>query len=322
MILEQFKGKAVLVIGGTGFLGSNLVNALCKIECNLMVVGRSIKHGGSKKVGKANVKYIAGDVNDSPLIEKLVVGSEYIVNFAGSGPQESVKNPIEDLKTCCLGTLHILESAKYLNAKCKILLIGSRLEFSQKHPGSDLFVHKPFQVYGVDRLALSHYARIYAKYHGLNVRVVRLCNVFGPHKLPVTTSYNVVNQFVDLAIAGKNIVVYGKGHSQRDYLYVDDVIEAILLSINNEKVIGKTIDIGSGRLISIVQIARMIVEAAGSGGVVFSQWPKDYFHIHENDISYLAGVRTTKRLLGWKQRISLSQGIAQTIDFQKRNKGV
>lgn len=312
--------RKVLVIGGTGFLGDNLVKRLIKTNSSITIVSKSRVSGKTKTCYLSEqIKYIKGNVSNTRFIDKIIKTQDVIFNFAGHGPLIGFENPVLDLKTVCKGTLNILESCRKQNPNCRIILMSSQLDFGKvkEKKVDENHDNKPNTIYGTHRLVVTNYSKIYSDLYGLNTTVLRFSNVYGPHPMPAPKKYNIVNYFIDRALKNQTIFIYGDGQQIRDYLYVDDAINALLKAAKLSKISGQVFNLGTGKPTKFIEMANLIVRIIGKGRVKKIPWPKEYLKIETGD--YVMNYFKAKKLLSWKPKVSLSEGINKTVKYHKKN---
>jgi UDP-glucose 4-epimerase len=159
---------------------------------------------------------------------------------------------------------------------------------------------------------VEHYHRIYGQHYGIPYTVLRVTNPFGPYQLPSRSHYGVINGFVMSALRGCTLQLYGGGVQLRDYVHAHDVATAILKAGTDPRAAGETFNVGAGRSVSLAEMARLVVELSGCGGVENVAWPLHYRQVETGD--FICGVDKIERDLGWKAGIPLEQGLRQTIE--------
>lgn len=294
----NIKNKKILVTGGKGFIGTNLVNKL-------------------KNLGASVSTYDLSDgldvQNESQLKDFIKRKFDVIYHLAGlSGSKTSNKAKLEFIKSNTLASITLFNLVTKYSPKTKIIISNSRLEYGnpQYLPVDENHPILPTTIYGLSKLATTQLAIIYNKKNDLDVTIFRTSNAYGPHSNLKFFGYNVINYFVNLALANKILNIYGEGKQERDYIFIDDLIEAFLLAIK-DRAKGKIYNLGFGKGIKIRDMAKIIVEKIGKGRLKFVKWPDDLKSIETG--SYISDITKIKKELGFSPKISFEEGIERTI---------
>lgn len=317
MSTDWYRHRRVLITGGLGFMGTNLSATLLALDAKVTVTTRR----PFSQVGEVpkSLVVVTADVRDGEAMEGLVRDQDVIFNLAGqSGAVLSMNDPLEDLDANCRGQLVLLEAVRKANPRVKIVYPGSRLEYGaaltvpvdEDHPTTPLSVH------GVHKLAAEKYHVVYHRIYGLRTAVFRITNPYGAGQPFQRTDYGIVNRFIQLALANKLLPMYGDGRQLRDYIFVGDLVEAMLLAGASDAVNGEVFNVGSGQGISMVEMAALIIRKAGGGRIDFIPWPSLALAVETGD--FVADIRKISGELGWKPRVSLEEGIERTIAAIRR----
>ena len=308
--------KRVLVTGGLGFMGFNLVRALLRTEARVCVLSRSWPPlPGSVESTVGDVTFFHGDIRDPAVVEEAVAGCDVIFHLAGkSGPTASNASPLEDLDVNSRGLLTLLDTCRHLNPEVKIIFPSSRLVYaaSPKQPTSESAPTAPLSVYGIHKWAAEQYLLLYRRLYGMRACILRITNPYGPFQRPEQNRYGVVNWFIHQAMHDQPLTVYGKGAQLRDYVHVDDVVDALLAAGSSPRAEGKIFNVGSGRGVSFLEMAELIVRAARGGSIRHIEWPADAAMVETGD--FIAETSLIADELSWKARIPLEAGIKGVIE--------
>jgi UDP-glucose 4-epimerase len=314
--VEPYRGKRVLVTGGLGFIGFNLVQALQSASANVGVLNRSWPpRPGSVETTLPGVTFFKGDIRDPAVVEDAVAGCELIFHLAGkSGPAASNASPLDDLDVNSRGTLTLLESCRLVNSGVKIVFPSSRLVYAAnaESPVNETAPTAPLSAYGIHKLAAEQYLLLYQRLHGLRVCVLRITNPYGPFQRPEQNRYGIVNWFIHEAVHGRPLRVYGQGTQLRDYIHIDDVVVAMLAAGVAPEADGKIFNVGTGRGVSFLEVAKMITRAAGRGRIEHTDWPSDAALVETGD--FVADTALISRCLGWNATIRLESGISDVVN--------
>jgi nucleoside-diphosphate-sugar epimerase len=314
-MLAAYSEKKVLVTGGLGFIGFNLVRALQAANAHLSVLSRSWPpRPGSVESILGGVTFFKGDIRDSAVVDEAVAGCEVIFHLAGkSGPAASNASPLEDLDVNSRGMLTLLESCRHVTPGAKIVFPSSRLVYGPhvELPATEAAPTAPLSVYGIHKRAAEEYLLLYQRMYGLRASILRITNPYGPFQRPDQNRYGIVNWFIHEAMHGRPLTVYGEGAQLRDYIHVDDVVDAMLTAGASPEADGRMFNVASGRGVSFLEMAEQIVRAAGRGRVQHVDWPADAALVETGD--FVADTSLIAECLGWKARIPLESGIEDVI---------
>ncbi len=316
-----FAGKRVLVTGGLGFIGSNLVRTLVGLGAHVSVVDSLVpEYGGNRRnlAGIATkVKIHIADVRDWPRLPSLVEGQHYLFNLAGqTSHMDSMTDPQTDLDINCRAQLAILEACRLHNPKIRIVFASTRqiygkpdyLPVDEKHP------LRPVDVNGINKIAGESFHLLYSRVYGIEATALRLTNTIGPRMRIKDARQTFVGVWIRRLLEGAPIEVWG-GEQLRDFTYVDDAVEAFLLAAAREEAVGEVFNLGGPPPVSLRELAEAMVELNGGGEFVVREFPGDRKKI---DIGhYYADDRLIARKLGWKPRTDLRAALAQTLEFYR-----
>jgi len=294
----SFKGKHVLITGGLGFIGSGLSRRLQQLGAHISIFD----------IGKGDdicdVKKIRNAIKNKP---------EVVYHLAGfSGSKESNENIEESFKINTLATVNLFELVLKYSPKAKIILSNSRLEYGKPQylPVDEKHPTLPTSAYGLSKLIATQIALVFHKLKGLNVTIFRTSNVYGPHPTSKFSGYNIINHFIDTAQNNGILTVYGDGQQLRDYIFIDDLVEAFMLAADKHTA-GEIYNLGFGEGIKLKDMAKKIIDKVGKGRLVFEKWPGDYRKVETG--SYVSDIKKIKNELGFLPKTSFDQGIERTI---------
>lgn len=307
-----FTGSRCVVFGATGFLGSHVADAL--IADGADVVGFDLREPAN---GFAGQTHTTGDITDQAAVRSVLEGADHIFAFAGgSGAVRSLAAPLVDLHTSCEAQLILLEAMREVAPGASVVFPGSRLQYGKAAalPVAEDHPLDGTSPYALHKTACDGYHRIYADTYGLHTAVLRISNPYGSHIPgdPARVGYGVVNAFVDRAMAGETIPLYGGGGQLRDFVFVDDVVRAVLLAAVTPAVWGRATNIGSGVGVSLRDVAEAVVAEVGSGAVDTSApWPADAAAVETGDFYF--DVSRAREVLGWVPEVGLTEGVGRLV---------
>lgn len=319
-IASAYNGKKALVLGGTGFIGHHLVQYLVDAGAFVTAVTTRMSHVPNKWRVSKNLNILQGDLRNRIQMDSLVKGADFLFNFAGvSGAVESGQTPALDLEVNGYGVLNVLESCRTINPSVRIIFPGSRLEYGKpkKLPVDETHPLNPICVYGLHKLLGENYHHLYNRNFGLRTTVLRISNAYGPDsRAPGRVSYNVVNQFAKLALDNMPIQIYGDGSQVRDYIYVKDLVEAVLLVALEDSTIGKFYNLGSGEKTPFIDMVRMIISCAKGGNIVFEKWPENAKKVETGDFFF--DISRIKDVIGWEPLFDFEKGVEEMVNCLRK----
>jgi UDP-glucose 4-epimerase len=328
-----------LVTGGCGFIGTNLVrklvaegeHSICIVD-NLSVGTRedlaavssfaevSALEVASKLLPTEHDSplpvLVVGDILDEQLAQGITRGVDVIVHLAANaGVGLSVEDPRHDCLVNVVGTLNYLEAAR-LNGVRRFVFASSGATVGACHPPIDeQVVPHPLSPYGASKLSGEGYCSAYYRTFAVQAVALRFGNVYGPFS---RRKNSVVAKFIRRAMAGETLEIYGDGKQTRDFIYVDDLIEAIQLAASKPNVGGEIFQIATGSETAVIELLKMLVstfhEAGYSERNVAHTAPKG----HEVRRVF-SDISKAKRMLGWQPRVELTEGLKLTVEWFQAN---
>jgi UDP-glucose 4-epimerase len=324
-IMKTLKGKNILVTGGAGFMGSNLVIALVRKGANVTVVDNmSPQQGGNLfnlEPVKDRISVDFSDIRDTYAVNQLVKGKDYIFHLARQTDHIlSQTDPFPDIDVNVRGTAILLEACKKFNPTVRLIYTGTRGQYGPtvKLPVNETAPTNPRGIYEITNLTAEKMVLVYDSVHGIRSICLRLTNIYGPRAQMKTNHYGVVNWFVRLALDNACIPVYGDGRLKRDFLYIDDAIEAMLRCTCTEACYGEIINIGRDTPETFRELADVLVKTAKSGSWKFTPFSQERKAQEPGD--FVSDITKIRKLTGWEPKTSLTEGLKKTIAFYRKNK--
>jgi nucleoside-diphosphate-sugar epimerase len=315
-VTSGYAGKRVLVTGGLGFLGLNLVAGLLRAGARVAITNRSST--------PRSLAWLAGITRgtpvelvlaDSPPSSDQLDGLAVVFNLAGrSGAVQSLVEARADMQANIEFHLKLLETVRRCTPPPRVVFTSSRLVYGDTGSVPVLETHppQPTSLYGLHKLTVEHYHRLYHIHYGVPYSVVRLTNPYGPFQAPERRGYGIINEFIMSAIRDEAITIYGDGSQLRDYPFAEDVVDAILAAGLSERAVGQTMNVGLGRSVRLADFAELIVEIAGAGRIVKTPWPELDRKVETGDS--LCSIELARHLLGWAPRFDWRSGIARSVE--------
>jgi len=316
--------KDILIIGGLGFIGSNLTHALVKKGYKVTIIDAELDPYGwnyfNIETIQKKVEYRKVDIRDKNCLIDAVKGKDVIFNFAGQVSRLiSLENPELDIDINVKGSINVLDAVKIHAPDAKVIFAGSRgqtgepiyLPVDEDHPDN------PTDIYGINKLTAEKYHKLYFDVYGIKTTVFRINNVYGPRCQIKHGHYGVLNLFIGWALQDLPLTVYGDGSQTRDYIYIDDLINAFISIIDNSETNGESFQVGSGIETRFLDMVNIISDTVGKGKIVFQPFPDTLNKIDIN--RFVSSIEKLKKTTGWLPEISLEEGIFRTIEYYKRN---
>ena len=320
-----FAGKQVLVTGGLGFIGSNLSIELVKKGATVSIVDNMMPQLGGNLVNilpvKNDVTINFSDVRDPNSMNYLVKHKDYIFHLARQTDHIlSQTDPYPDIDVNIRGTAVLLEACKHNNPTVRLIYIGTRGQYGKAVtlPVREDAPTNPRGMYELTNLAAEKMIQIYNDVHNIRSVMLRLTNIYGPRSQMKHDHYGVVNWFIRLALEGKTIPVFGNGLLKRDFLYIDDAIDAIFACAVTPGCYGEIINVGRNRAETFLELVKTIVKTAKTGSYLFTPFTPQRASQEPGD--FTSDISKITRLTGWKPKTSLRLGLAKTIQYYRRHR--
>lgn len=322
--MNAFLNKRALITGGLGFIGSNLARRLVEHGARVTLVDSLIPaYGGNLQ----NIADIQGrvtvnvcDVRDRYAMEYLVQGQDFLFNLAGQTSHvDSMADPFTDLEINAVAQLSILEACRRVNPSIRLVFASTRqlygrpdyLPVDEKHP------IRPVDVNGINKLAGEGYHLLYSSVYGIRSSVLRLTNTYGPGMRVKDARQTFLGIWVRQLIEGQPIKVFGDGLQLRDFNYVDDCVDALLLCAVRDEAVGQVFNLGSREVVNLKDLAALLVEVAGGGRYEVVAFPAERKAIDIGD--YYGDFALIERTLGWSPGVALRDGLLQTLAYYRKH---
>lgn len=303
--LEYLQQKKILIAGGTGFIGSHLVSKLVLLKSHIIVVSRH-----RPKIYSKNVKYITADLTSTECVNKLSREKfDIVVNLTG----ESNRINTEKVPTVnTFAVTNILLTLIKKNLLIKFVHLGSRLEYGRAKylPVNEKHPTLPKDVYSIEKLLSSSLINRFCTYFNIPFTIIRASNTYGPHNKFKFNNHNLINYYIDAAVKKQKLTVFGSGRQKRDFIFIDDLISAIVLVLISNKSNGQIYNVGYGKPISFYSFVKLIADEANVK-VKLRKWPKEYLAIETGD--YYADISKIMNSLGWQPAVSFREGIKMSL---------
>jgi UDP-glucose 4-epimerase len=324
MNIELYKNKSILITGGLGFIGSNLARRLVNIGAKVTIVDSLIPTYGGNLFNiediKEKVNCNISDVRDPYAMAYLVKDQDFLFNLAGqTSHMDSMLDPYTDLNINATAQLSILEACRNNNPGVKIVFASTRQLYGKPDylPVDESHPIRPVDVNGINKLAGEWYHLLYNNVYGIRACALRLTNTYGPAMRVKDARQTFLGIWVKLLLEGKPIKVFGDGKQLRDFNYVDDCVDALIMAGASEKSNGKIYNLGSSEVINLKDLAELMLNLGYEGSYELVDFPSERKAIDIGD--YYSDFSLIQKELGWSPKVSLGEGLRKTMDYYKVN---
>jgi nucleoside-diphosphate-sugar epimerase len=316
----KISNKKVLITGGLGFIGSNLARRL--VGCgNLVTVVDSLipEYGGNlRNLHDLRDKIVVNlsDVRDPFSIKELIKGQDYLFNLAGQTSHlDSMNDPFTDLDINAKAQLSILEACRKNNRCIRIVFASTRqiygkpqyLPVDEKHPLS------PVDVNGINKIAGEQYHLLYNQVHEIRSSVLRLTNTYGPRMRIKDAKQTFLGIWIRNLIEKKPIQVFGDGKQRRDYNYVDDVVDALIIAATQNESVGKVYNLGAPDPLSLEDTANIMCQGIEGSDYQMIPFPEERKAIDVGD--FTCDYSSFSSTFGWEPKIKFEEGIKRSLEY-------
>ncbi|CAI1493502.1 Putative UDP-glucose 4-epimerase [Thermococcus nautili] len=305
------RNKLIVVTGGAGFIGSHIAWEL--VRDNEVIVIDNIYTGKAENV-PPGAKLVKADVRDYEAIAELVSNADYVFHEAAQvSVVESIRDPVFTEEVNVLGTLNILRAL--LDGHGKLIFASSAAVYGDNPnlPLKERERPRPLSPYGVTKATAEEYLRVYHELYGLPVVSLRYFNVFGPRQ-GFNQYAGVISIFINRALAGEPLVIFGDGKQTRDFIYVKDVVRANILVAESKRANGRVFNVATGKQTSILELAMKIIEITGTTSSIIFDKPRP------GDIRHSLADITEIKKLGFEPKWSLEEGLKKTVEWYQGRK--
>ncbi|MCK4456642.1 MAG: SDR family oxidoreductase [Thermoplasmata archaeon] len=308
----MLEGKRILVTGGAGFIGSHIAERLC--EDNEVVVYDDLSAGRESNLSgfDGKVDFVRGDVRDSDALGEAVRGVNVAFHCAARvSVTESVEDPIGTSKVNIGGTLRLLWESKKAGVERVVFpssaaVYGSSPEIPKREdmqPDAD-------SPYAASKIVGEQYCRLFTKVYDLPTVILRCFNVYGPRQDISSPYASVIPRFVTAIARGDRPQVFGDGKQTRDFIYVEDVVDAFTLAATATGAEGETFNVASGEGTSVLELLERV------SGIVGSKTEPEFLAERPGDVKHsLADVSRAGSKLGFAPRVGIEEGLRRTVDY-------
>ncbi len=318
----EISKQKVLITGGMGFIGSNLARRLIKYDNQVTVVDSLVpEYGGNVRNLydlQDQVTINLSDVRDPFSINELIKDQNYLFNLAGQTSHlDSMENPFTDLDINAKAQLSILEACRKNNPDIRIVFASTRQIYGKPQylPVDEKHALHPADVNGVNKIAGESYHILYNEVYGIASSVLRLTNTYGPRMRIKDARQTFLGIWIRNLLEGKPIQIFGDGKQRRDYNFVEDVIDALLIGATRTEAVGKVYNLGSPDPLSLEDTAKVMCKLTHGSAYEFVAFPKDRQAIDVGD--FICDYSSFASSFGWEPRVSFEDGMLRSFEYFK-----
>jgi len=300
--------KSVLITGGAGFIGRNLIRLLSSHGYDISVLD-DFSTGSREALEPFDVKVIEGDVRSEADAAKAVRDCGMVVHLAAhTNVINSIEDPVHDARLNVMGTLNMLDALRKKGGNTRFVLASSGAPIGdQPPPAREDIAPRPLSPHGASKLAGEGYCSAFHGSYGIKTAALRFSNCYGPGSMHKTS---VVAKFIRELIDGKDLTIYGDGSQTRDFIFVDDICNAVRLAIESPDPGGRVFQIATGEEVSVGTLAQKIIAISGRDAKVnYEGFRKGEIIRNYSDISL------AREVLGYEPEYKLDHGLKITWDW-------
>lgn len=314
----------ILVVGGAGFLGSNLVRHCLTMNSRQVTVMDSLDpllHSTTQNLQDvwSQIRFIRGDIRNETLLAEIVQDQDIIFHCAAQTSHAlSVQYPLLDAEINCLGSLKLLEAIRLLNPNAVVVysssstVIGKKLNeiADEEHP------ERPLEIYSANKGVAEKYFRIYHTHYDLKTVVLRFANLYGPFGKGYP-EFGFINYFIHLAWTNQEIKIFGEGDQTRNVLFIDDATDILWRAANEPNLVGETYLASAPQHLTVNEITETIVNVFQRGKITHVEWPEDRRRIEIGHVN-LSSDRL-RAITNWEPHYDLTSGLQRTKTILEQN---
>jgi UDP-glucose 4-epimerase len=317
--MTDFEGRHALITGGLGFIGSHLARRLVDEGASVTLVDSLIPEYGGNLFNIEEiidrVRVNISDVRDDHGLRYLIQGQDFLFNLAGqTGHLDSMTDPQTDLEINCRAQLSILETCRRHNPGIKIIFASTRQIYGRPEylPVDEKHLVQPADVNGINKAAGERYHILYSDVYGIRACALRLTNTYGPHMRVRDARQTFLGIWIRRLLEGQPFEVW-EGTQLRDFTYVDDAVDAFCRVALDDDADGRTFNLGGLEVISLHDLAELLIRVAGEGTYETRAFPEERKRIDIGD--FYSDDSLIRSTLGWEPRVKLEDGLARTLAF-------
>jgi len=318
-VSEFYRGKRVLITGGAGFIGSNLAIRLVDLGARVQIVDSMLPAYGADLAHiepvRHKIRVNFSDIRDRHSLSYIVKDEDLIFSLAGQVSHlDSMQDPMTDLEINCRSQLSLLECCRHGNPAARLVFASTRQVYGRPEyvPVDEQHPLNPVDVNGINKLAAEMYYTLYHRVYGIRAVSLRLTNTYGPRMDLETGRKGFVGVFLRKALDGETIQVFGTGEQRRDFNYIDDVVDALLLAGERSELDGGVYNLGHPSTYSLNEFVERLQQLCAFACQRVS-FPDDSKLIDIGD--YSGDFRRFADATGWRPAVDLDEGLRRTVEF-------
>jgi UDP-glucose 4-epimerase len=321
----MWRGRSCLITGGLGFIGSSLAIRLVHLGARVTIADALLPEFGGNL---ANIREVGDrvqvnfcDVRDEHIMAVLVRDTDVVFHLAAQVSHvRSLSDPYPDIDINIKGTASLMEAIRKSGREILVVRTGTRGQYGSatRLPVSEDAPTNPKGLYEISQLTSEKILQMYQSVHGIPAVLLRLTNIYGPRSQMTSSHFGVANWLIRLALDGRPITIFGDGKLLRDFVYIDDAVEAILLTAEEERCHGEILNVGDDRPHSFLDLADAICRHVPGASVQFTEFTRERKAQEPGD--FYSNIDKIEGFTGWRPRVSLDEGVRRTVDFYARER--
>ncbi|HWG79745.1 MAG TPA: NAD-dependent epimerase/dehydratase family protein [Stellaceae bacterium] len=316
---DAFTGARVMITGGLGFIGSTLASRLVELGADVLLVDNLLAEYGGNLFNVAPIRETVtveiADIRDVRAMRALLKGCDYLFNLAGqTSHADSMTDPETDLAINCRAQLTLLEACRQVCPEIRVVYASTRQIYGRPRylPVDEAHPLRPVDVNGVNKMAGEAYHILFHDVYGIRAAALRLTNVYGPRMRIKDARQTFIGVWLRAVLEGRPFEVWN-GAQLRDLSYVDDTVQALLLAATTAETAGGVFNVGGDRVVSLKELADMLVAAQGGGRYELREFPAERKRIDIGD--YHTDDTLFRRVAGWAPATPLPDGLARSLAY-------
>ncbi len=319
MEFDSLKNARVLVTGGAGFIGNNLVRRLLSIGVSQILIMDNQSSGMSVFLpNDARIIFVGMDIDKMDKLNFVINQHQfdYVFHLAAHfANQNSVDHPFSDIQTNIVGTVSLLEILKFHKSLKKFVYASSSCVYgTAMNMSEDTYIYPSETPYSINKYTAELYTQYYAHLFHVPTVSIRIFNTYGPYEL-AGKYRNVIPNFIEKAMNGEDLVITGTGKETRDFTFVEDLVDLMLLAATSDSSDGEIFNGGTGNKTEILEMAQIIMEKTGSVSNLLFKPARNWDKVKDR----MSNTSKSARVLGYKPKVGIREGLEKTIKWYKEN---